>query len=90
MGAFNTHHSFKRIQTELAVNLCPSRHQVRRGASIFPFLLLIDNTIHMWYMQYFFQKKIKPTHRLIHINGGLLGIRTPDPLIKSQLLCQLS
>ena len=56
MGAFNTHHSFKRIQTELAVNLCPSRHQVRRGASIFPFLLLIDNTIHMWYMQYFFQK----------------------------------
>jgi len=56
MGAFNTHHSFKRIQTELAVNLCPSRHQVRRGASIFPFLLPIDNTIHMWYMQYFFQK----------------------------------
>lgn len=90
MGAFNTHHSFKRIQTELAVNLCPSRHQVRRGASIFPFPLPIDNTIHMWYLQYFFQKKIKSTNRLIHINGGLLGIRTPDPLIKSQLLCQLS
>ena len=32
------------------------RHQVRRGASIFPFLLPIDNTIHLWHMQYFFQK----------------------------------
>ena len=56
MGAFHTHHSFKRIQTELAVNLCPSRHQVRRGASIFPFLLLIDNTTQTWFIQYLFSK----------------------------------
>ena len=29
-------------------------------------------------------------HSPTHVNGGPPGIRTPDPLIKSQLLCQLS
>lgn len=78
MGAFNTHHSFKRIQTELAVNLCPSRHQVRRGASIFPFLLLIDNTIHMWYMQYFFQKNKAESSTYTH-KWWTLGDSNPRP-----------
>ncbi len=35
-------------------------------------------------------KKSAPFGALQFLNGGSLGIRTLDPLIKSQLLCQLS
>ena len=79
MGAFRTHHSFKRIQTELAVNLCPSRHQVRRGASIFPFLLLIDNTTPTWFIQYLFFKKIKSNKSTYTHKWWTLGDSNPRP-----------
>ncbi len=36
------------------------------------------------------KKPVSTETAAVFYNGGSLGIRTLDPLIKSQLLCQLS
>ena len=63
-------------------------------------LTLTNNTIRialrqslLWIFSHLFLEKEKPCFQDLNLqkkDGGSLGIRTLDPLIKSQLLCQLS